>query len=579
MVDRNRLLRIVVPAVLLGVAGVLAFVRLEEPARIIFDETYYVNDARQYLVHGVEEGFAVHPPVGKWLIAAGIEVLGDTPVGWRVPGAAAGALSVLLTYLIGLRVFGRIGPAALAGLLLATDGLFLVQARTSMLDIFLALFTVLGAWLLLVDRDRSGLGDAPPPRVDDLTEHADDDAVSAEEAADAEVTDAREEAAPVELPRRGHPYRVLAGVAFGLAIATKWSGLMPLAAAFLVALVWELAWRRRWTGRMRTGAGRAIGSLAVGLVLVPLTVYALTWVPWLVNYPYTHEGGKECETAEDVLRDPCPVSPVGRLAGLGRYHEAILRFHLTLEAEHPYRAPAYTWPIMARPVVYYYETCSEDRANGVYTENDDGKLVPPEPCVVEQGDTAEIIAVGNPALWWGFLAATGLLAAGLARRDRRAWFVAAFWGMQFLPWLIVARPAFFFYMVPVVPFLALGIGYAATVLDEERPLVGPVTGGALGAALGFAAGFGFEALVDAETTTARWVALGIGWFLGAAVGDRIDRKRTREVVPRRMSRGALTGALLAVVAVVLLVYFLPVWTGLPMDADAVRQRWWFNGWI
>jgi dolichyl-phosphate-mannose-protein mannosyltransferase len=560
MVDRNRLQRVMVPAVLVGVAGVLLFVRLGHPATIVFDETYYVSDARQYLETAVEGGFAVHPPVGKWLIAAGIALFGDDAVGWRAVGALSGALTVLLTYLLGLRLFRRVGPAALAGLLLATDGLFLVQARTAMLDIFLAMFTVLGAWLLVRDRQQSGLADDPPsPNAVPGTQ--------------------TETSAPArQLPRHGHPYRLLAGVAFGLAIATKWSGLFPLGAAGLLALVWELQLRRRWTRRWSTGFGRAVTSLAVGLVLVPAAVYALSYIPWLVNYPDTYEGAQECAEGE-VVQDPCPVTPLGRVAGLARNHASVWRFHTTLEAEHHYRAPAYTWPVMSRPVVYYYESCDADRASGVPATAEDGTVTEPEPCVVERGDAAEIVALGNPALWWGFLAAAAVVAAGLVRRDPRAAIIAAFWGAQFLPWLIVSRPVFFFYMVPVVPFLALAAGYTVTVLDEDRPWMGMLAGGALGAAVGLGLGIAGESVFDATTTTARWLGLGAGWLAGAAVGTWTDRDREVDRRPRRWSLGTVTGAVIGMAAVGLFIYFLPVWTGIHLDADAVRQRWWFSGWV
>lgn len=550
MIERDRLLGMVVPAVLVGVAGVLMFFRLDEPARIIFDEVYYVGDARQYLEHAVERDFAVHPPVGKWLIATSIALLGDQPAGWRAAGALVGALSVLLTYLTGLRLFRRVGPAAVAGLLLATDGLWLVQARTAMLDIFLGFFTVLGAWLLLVDRDRAGLAKPPPAPSGD---------------------------GPA-LPRRGHPYRMLAGVAFGLAVATKWSGLLPLAAAGLLTLGWEMAWRRRWTGRALAGWRRGAGSLLVALVLVPAAVYVGSYVPWLVNYGYSHEGGKECAEGE-VVADPCPIGPIGRLQGLGRSHAAIWRFHTTLEAQHPYRAPAYTWPVMARPVVYYYESCSADRAAGSATTGDDGESEPAEPCLVEPGEAAEILAVGNPALWWTFLAATALLAAGLVRRDARAWFVTGFWAWQFLPWLLVARPSFFFYMVPVVPFLALGVAYAVAVLDERRALAGTLVGASLGAGAGLLAGIGVEAATSAETTTLRWLLLVVGWMLGAAAGTRLDRDRPVDAADAGWPVGTTVGVVVTVVAVALLAYFLPVWTGETLPAEVVRQRWWFDGWI
>jgi dolichyl-phosphate-mannose-protein mannosyltransferase len=576
VIDRSRLLRVLVPAVLTGVAGVLLFTRLDEPGRIIFDEVYYVGDARQYLEHAVEREFAVHPPVGKWMIAAGIALFGDDPVGWRIVGATVGALSVLLTYLIGLRLFRRLGPAALAAFLLAVDGLWIVQARTSMLDIHLAFFVVLGVWLLLVDRDVSGLRDPPPAGA--LPDDGDGDGGGDE--------DGDDPPAAVELTRHRHPLRLLAGVAFGLAVATKWSGFLPLGAAVLLVLGWELAWRRRWTGRVTPALRRALAGVLVALVLVPSAVYLASYVPWLVNYEYAYEGQKEC--ADDgVVQDPCPASPLDRLVGLYRFQRSILRFHLTLEATHSYRAPAYTWPVMARPIVYYYETCSEDRANGVPTEDDEGRLVEPEPCVVEEGEAAEIIALGNPALWWGFLFGLPLLAAGVARRDGRALVIAAFWGGQYLPWLIVSRPAFFFYMVPVVPFLALGLAYAVAVLDERRSLLATSLGAVVGGAVGFGSGLATEAVLDAETTTARWLALGVGWVLGGAVGGFLDGRRDhargrepRALVHRRWSRpGLIAGATVSVLAVAMLAYFLPVWIGEHLPSEAVRQRWWFDGWV
>ncbi len=67
----------------------------------IFDEVYYVDGARDLLAYGVEvDGaspeFVVHPPVGKWMIASGIKLFGDNPLGWRIATAVAGSLMILL---------------------------------------------------------------------------------------------------------------------------------------------------------------------------------------------------------------------------------------------------------------------------------------------------------------------------------------------------------------------------------------------------------------------------------------------------------------------------------------------------
>ena len=47
-----------------------------------------------------------------------------------------------------------------------------------------------------------------------------------------------------------------------------------------------------------------------------------------------------------------------------------------------------------------------------------------------------------------------------ARPDWRAGAILVPVLSQFLPWLLVSRPLFLFYMVPVAPFLALGAVYA-----------------------------------------------------------------------------------------------------------------------
>src|SRR5687767_10480874 len=59
-----------IPLALVLIAGGLRFYRVGYPDRIYFDETYYALHAEEIIDVGVEKGFAVHPPVGKWLIAS-----------------------------------------------------------------------------------------------------------------------------------------------------------------------------------------------------------------------------------------------------------------------------------------------------------------------------------------------------------------------------------------------------------------------------------------------------------------------------------------------------------------------------
>lgn len=135
-------------------AFLMRIFNLGTPKGLVFDEIYYVDGARDYLKYGVELSkgapeFVVHPPVGKWLVAAGIKLFGDHEFGWRIAVAIAGTLTVYLTARIALRIFHETKWATLTALLVALDGLNLVMSRTALLDIFLTLFVLLAinSWL------------------------------------------------------------------------------------------------------------------------------------------------------------------------------------------------------------------------------------------------------------------------------------------------------------------------------------------------------------------------------------------------------------------------------------------------
>ncbi|MFN3925081.1 MAG: phospholipid carrier-dependent glycosyltransferase, partial [Pseudarthrobacter sp.] len=52
-----RLWFLLVPVLTALTGGILRFVRLEAPPKLVFDETYYVKDAYSYLVSGYERGW------------------------------------------------------------------------------------------------------------------------------------------------------------------------------------------------------------------------------------------------------------------------------------------------------------------------------------------------------------------------------------------------------------------------------------------------------------------------------------------------------------------------------------------
>jgi dolichyl-phosphate-mannose-protein mannosyltransferase len=159
------------PVVLLGVVCLLSLgsrlVHLEQPCTkpcgkpasygLVFDERYYVNAARRMLGRPVpagqpyatapahEDPNAEHPQLGKLLIAGGIAVFGDRPLGWRIGSLLFGTLAILAMYAL-VRAGGGAPRLALgAASLMAVDNLFLVHGRIATLDVYaLALLLVAG---------------------------------------------------------------------------------------------------------------------------------------------------------------------------------------------------------------------------------------------------------------------------------------------------------------------------------------------------------------------------------------------------------------------------------------------------
>ncbi|MEM1532777.1 MAG: glycosyltransferase family 39 protein [Desulfurococcaceae archaeon] len=86
-----------------------------------------------------------HPPLGKYLIALSIILLGDHPFHWRVPSIVSGVLMILLLYYLTLNISGSPWIALLAASLTAIDPLFKALGSIALLDIFVATTSVAAA--------------------------------------------------------------------------------------------------------------------------------------------------------------------------------------------------------------------------------------------------------------------------------------------------------------------------------------------------------------------------------------------------------------------------------------------------
>jgi len=306
---------------------------LSPPNGQVFDEIYFPVDAYND-VKGMEtcqpstaqckyNYFDPEPPLAKLMIAGGewgygwyranfqdakgdyID-LGFNTFGWRIAVCIFGTLCVPLMYLLARRLWPNRLFAIAAATFVCFDGMFFLQSRIGMIDIF-PIFFILLAYILYLVHIQS------------------------------------------RTPAASLVTLVLLGITLGVGIASKW--IVLAAWTTIVFLLVTRAIRRHvdvhigpagdpiWSwGR---GDGPAIPHglywrtyitiAAVALVAIPLAIYVESWYPFFARGQFHN------------------------LADLVDYQVQSYRYHANLTATHPYGSPWWSWPFLSRPVLYYAE--------------------------------------------------------------------------------------------------------------------------------------------------------------------------------------------------------------------------------
>lgn len=340
--------------------GLVRFRRLSAGAGFAWDERYYVPAARSYLDGDLTVN-GEHPPLAKWAVAAGIELVGDEPAGWRLAVLVAGIVTIPLVWLLAHRLLGSPWWAALAAGLVATDGLLIVQSRTATLDGLLPPLLVGAALCAVVHLDRH--------RRQDLS-----------------------------------PWLVAAGALLGAAVAVKWQAAPVVAGALLAFAI---------PGRRDR---RALATAAVAFAAVPLALYVASYAGHFAD----------------------GMSP----AAWVRLQGDMVEYHRKFRVDHVYDSSPLTWLLLQRPVSYGESAMT--------------------------GGIAATLALGNPVLWWSFLASLPVLLVTWWRgRDRTVELVLLAWATLHLSWLVVLRPGFLYYLTPLVPFMALGVTWTLRLVGRR----------------------------------------------------------------------------------------------------------------
>ena len=321
------------------------------PSQILWDERYFPVMANKYL-HGVYQ-FDLHPPLGKFIIAIGISLLGNDPLGWRIMPTLFGLALLPLAAILGWYCLKERVGAMLLATFFAAETIFIVFSRTGVMDIFLVFF-VLATFLAALRAESS-----------------------------------RQVIWPSLL--------------LGLAIAVKWAALPVAVPAGYV--LWRKGLLRSFVGGLWISAIVYIAVVYVGALITITTDPIEAWL-WMWKWHL------------DALRKVAAAIP------------------------HTWASPWWSWPIMLRPIRFFYGA----NAEGLFQV---------------------VVAIGNPLIWWSSTLAVLVSVFEIARKafarklSADDPIIPIVLGYVFLlaPWVPGTRIPYIYNYLPVYPFAILALSY------------------------------------------------------------------------------------------------------------------------
>jgi dolichyl-phosphate-mannose-protein mannosyltransferase len=476
----------------------LRFWGLERFNTLVFDEVYFAKFGNNYLTR--TPFFNAHPPLSQYIIGIGIWIGSHIPFWhdtvngltgsmrspwtYRWLNALTGSFIPLVVAAIAYQLSYRRTFAILAGLFTACDGIFLVESRYALSNIYIVIFGLLGHWFFLLALDNQN--------------------------------------------RRRSFWLVFAGIAFGASVGTKWNGLWFLSGAYLI---WIAAWiihlihsfsnsKLFFTSPsfekvdvstyspssespLQNLTQLNVFQMLFYLGIIPAFIYSIIWIPHL---------------------------QLDKTYGFIAVHQQILKFHLHLggnsSSVHPYCAAWYKWPLMIRPMAYYYQT-AESLTEALPV------MGPPLPA--NAGKVIyDVHAMGNPFLWWFGVAAMLFLVGMLVSQVISYWvkekrfsvpktlsvdtwiglYLIINYAANLLPWVKVTRCVFIYHYMCAVVF----------------------------------------------------VFLAIAWFVDQCLRSYYQQLR-------------VLGVTITFIIMAAFIFWMPIYLGLPLSPDGYKLRMWFNSWI
>jgi Gpi18-like mannosyltransferase len=181
-------------------------------------------------------------------------------------------------------------------------------------------------------------------------------------------------------------------------------------------------------GWLRLGAGFGLPAiwLAVGLLVIPIGLYVVSYIPWAFVENHQLWAGANPGTG-------WPLGHTGQT--LLDLTNAMYTYHNNLSAAHPASSPWWAWTMDLKPVWFYEEGFAGATSASIYD-------------------------AGNLVAWWLAIPALGFVAwQAFRRRSAALALIAIGFACQWISWGRIDRAAFQYHYYTALPFVFLALAY------------------------------------------------------------------------------------------------------------------------
>jgi hypothetical protein len=182
--------------------------------------------------------------------------------------------------------------------------------------------------------------------------------------------------------------------------------------------------------RLGSAYGLPVVWMLMGLVVIPVVVYVISYVPWAMVEGHQLWGAF---TVFGIHVDAWPPGHAGQT--LIDLTADMYRYHNSLSVPHPASSPWWAWPFDLKPVWFYEQSFAG-------------------------GTSASIYDAGNLVSWWLGIPAMAFVAwQAFRRRSVALGLVAIAFACQWISWSRIDRAAFQYHYYTALPFVLIALAY------------------------------------------------------------------------------------------------------------------------